>query len=90
MRVSTKRSPQLRPERRSEAAVIAIGALSIAVLLPLVLGTFADTTASFIVAALLLGLAAWVRPEGNAAPLRWIPLAFGVFACLGGVVGLLG
>jgi hypothetical protein len=78
-------------ERRgglSGAAVVAVGAVLVAVLLPLVLGTWGQPKAALVVAAPLLTFAAVVRPEGAAAPLRWIPWGFGTLALVAGVVGI--
>jgi hypothetical protein len=73
---------------RSGAAVVAVGAVMVVALLPLVLGTLAHPWVALLVAGLLLAIAFLVRPEGPAAPLRWIPAGFGLLALAGAVVGL--
>jgi hypothetical protein len=77
-----------RREGLSGAGVVAVGALMVVVLLPIVLGTLGQPKVALMLAALLLGFTVAVRPEGAAAPLRWIPAGFGLLALVGGVVGL--
>lgn len=82
---------QQSAERRDEGTsvvVLLVGVLSIFILLPLVLGSLAYPTVALVVAAVLLTFAAVVRPAGAAAPLRWIPLVYGLLALVAAVVGM--
>jgi hypothetical protein len=85
------RSPCSGPEaikETSEGAVLLIGVVMLVVLVPLVIGVVSYPWTAFASASLLLGLAAFVRPQGRAASLRWIPLCLGLLALIGGAVQL--
>lgn len=73
----------------SNAGIVAIGAVAVVALLPIVLGTVGHPVNALILAAVLLAFTVLVRPEGSAAPLRWVPAGFGLFMLVAGVVGLL-
>jgi hypothetical protein len=73
---------------QSGTATVVVGLLSIVTLLPLTIAAVGDAVLSAAIAGLLLPFAALVRPEGTASPLRWIPIGFGSFALVAGLVSL--